>query len=53
MTFEDVTKSWGLSIPSFSNGAAYADFDNDGDLDIVINNIDDEAFVYANRSARR
>ena len=53
MTFEDVTKAWGLSIPSFSNGAAYADFDNDGDLDIVVNNIDDAAFVYANRSAER
>ena len=48
-TFEDVTKKWGLQIPSFSNGAAYADFDNDGDLDIVVNNIDDEAFVYLNR----
>ena len=38
-TFEDVTERWGLSIPSYSNGAAYADFDNDGDLDLVINNL--------------
>ncbi|MBI1782058.1 MAG: VCBS repeat-containing protein [Sphingobacteriales bacterium] len=48
MKFENVTDSWGLSTPSFSNGAAYADLDNDGDLDIVINNINDKAFVYEN-----
>lgn len=48
LEFEDVTKNWGIDIPSFSNGAAYADFDNDGDMDMVINNIDDEAFVYKN-----
>lgn len=47
-TFNDVTESWGLSEHSFSNGAACADFDNDGDMDIVINNIDDEAFLYKN-----
>ncbi|GAB3952731.1 VCBS repeat-containing protein [Spirosoma harenae] len=47
-TFEDVTKSWGMSEPNFSNGAAYADFDGDGDLDYIINNINDEAFVYRN-----
>lgn len=47
-TFTDVSNAWGLSTPSFSNGAAYADFDNDGDLDIVVNNINDPAFVYRN-----
>lgn len=50
LEFADVTKSWGLSEPSFSNGAAYADLDNDGDMDMVINNIDDEAFIYKNTS---
>src|SRR6266487_369084 len=48
LKFSDVTKQWGITIPSFSNGAAYADLDNDGDLDCVINNINDEAFVYEN-----
>lgn len=48
LTFEDVTEKWGIGIPSFSNGAAYADLDLDGDLDMVVNNIDDSAFVYRN-----
>jgi hypothetical protein len=48
LTFSDVTDHWGLKLPSFSNGAAYADFDNDGDMDMVINNINDEAFLYRN-----
>ncbi len=49
LAFEDVTEKWGLKIPSFSNGAAYSDLDNDGDLDVVINNINDKAFVYENQ----
>ena len=48
LTFSDVTKEWGMSIPSFSNGAAFADLDNDGDLDYIVNNINDVAFVYEN-----
>ncbi|TWI91093.1 VCBS repeat protein [Chitinophaga japonensis] len=49
LTFSDVTAQWGMQLPSFSNGAAYADLDRDGDLDYVVNNIDDAAFVYENR----
>jgi hypothetical protein len=48
LTFEDQTEEWGLKIPSFSNGAAYSDLDNDGDLELVVSNINDEAFVYKN-----
>ncbi|NBB22756.1 RNA-binding protein [Runella sp. CRIBMP] len=48
LTFEDVSEKWGLNQASFTNGAAYADLDLDGDLDIVSNNINDSAFVYRN-----
>jgi len=48
ITFEDVSDNWGLSLPTFSNGAVYADLNNDGAMDIVINNIDDEALIYKN-----
>jgi hypothetical protein len=46
--FTDVSKDWGFTKPSFANGAAYADLDNDGDLDMVVNNINDEASVFKN-----
>ena len=48
LTFTDQSKAWGISRPSYSNGAAYADFDLDGDLDMVVNNINDPAFLYRN-----
>ncbi len=50
LLFENVTQGWGLDEPSFSNGAAYADLDNDGDLDLIINNIDDFVSIYENKS---
>ena len=53
LRFTDVTEDWGLSLPSFSNGAVYADLDQDGDLDIVINNINSEAFLYENTTAKK
>ena len=53
LTFTDQTKAWGMDVPSLSNGAAFADFDRDGDLDVVVNNIDDAAFVYENRASER
>ena len=48
LKFNNETYAWGMSEPTFSNGAAYADLDNDGDLDVVINNINDEAILYEN-----
>ncbi|WP_074493346.1 VCBS repeat-containing protein [Mucilaginibacter polytrichastri] len=50
LTFQDVSKTWGLELPTFSNGAAYADLDNDGAMDMIINNVNDEALVYRNTS---
>jgi enediyne biosynthesis protein E4 len=50
LQFEEQAKALGLGDPSFSNGSAYADLDNDGDLDLVVNNINMEAFVYRNET---
>ncbi|HEV3326786.1 MAG TPA: VCBS repeat-containing protein [Puia sp.] len=48
LTFSDETEAWGLNLPTFSNGAAVADLDNDGAMDLVINNINDESLLYRN-----
>jgi len=48
LTFTDKTKDWGMNQPSLSYGAAYADLNNDGTLDLVVNNINGPAFVYEN-----
>jgi enediyne biosynthesis protein E4 len=50
LKFQDNTKSWTDELPTFTNGAAYCDFDNDGDLDLITNNIDQEAILYENRT---
>ncbi len=51
--FENVAKAWGLDELSYANGAAYADLDQDGDLDLVVNNVDAEASVFKNQSRER
>ena len=50
LTFTDEQKAWGFTKAVLSNGAVYADLDNDGDLDLVVNNINAEASVYQNNS---
>jgi len=50
LEFKNTSNEWGLDNESFSNGSAYADLDNDGDLDLVVNNINSEAFIYRNNS---
>ena len=51
LTFENRARDWGLGDKGFSNGAAYADLDNDGDLDLIVNNVNAPASIYRNLGA--
>ncbi len=53
MTFTDMAMDWGMGRKSYSNGSAYADLDNDGDLELIVNNINEEAFIYRNESVEQ
>jgi hypothetical protein len=50
LTFSNMAAEWGFNKRSYSNGSTYADLDNDGDMDLIVNNINDKAFIYMNNA---
>lgn len=53
LTFRNMSDEWGINKRAFSNGSTYADLDNDGDLDLIVNNINSQAFIYRNNAEKR
>ncbi len=53
LSFTNTSRQWGIRLSSNSNGAAYADLDNDGDLDLIVNNINQPAFIYRNETNKK
>ena len=53
LTFSNMALKWGMGQKSYSNGSSYADLDNDGDLELIVNNINEVAFIYRNESVEQ